>query len=74
MKSIINFLRDERGAIASEYAVVSLVMGAGSIGAVALLRDGQIEQFGKIEERLSIDNDATGAAGNTGIGGGGGGE
>jgi hypothetical protein len=46
---------------------MTMVMGAGSIGAVASLRDGQIEQFTIAEERLSIESDSAGA--NTGGGG-----
>lgn len=61
---IMRFLLDERGSVSAEYTVLTMVMGAGSIGAVASLRDGQIEQFTIVEERLSIENDSTGA--NTG--------
>ena len=61
---IMSFLLDERGSVSAEYTVLTMVMGAGSIGAVASLRDGQIEQVTIVEERLSIENDSTGA--NTG--------
>lgn len=64
MDRIMRFLLDERGSVSAEYTVLTMVMGAGSIGAVASLRDGQIEQFTIVEERLSIENDSTGA--NTG--------
>jgi len=64
MGRIMRFLLDERGSVSAEYTVLTMVMGAGSIGAVASLRDGQIEQFTIVEERLSIENDSTGA--NTG--------
>ena len=65
--SIMRFLLDEQGSVSAEYTVLTMVMGAGSIGAVASLRDGQIEQFTIAEERLSIESDSTGA--NTGGGG-----
>jgi Flp pilus assembly pilin Flp len=64
---IMRFLRDEEGSVSAEYTVLTMVMGAGSIGAVASLRDGQIEQFTIAEERLSIESDSAGA--NTGGGG-----
>jgi Flp pilus assembly pilin Flp len=64
---IMRFLRDEEGSVSAEYTVLTMVMGAGSIGAVASLRDGQIEQFTIAEERLSIESDSSGA--NTGGGG-----
>ena len=63
----MRFLHDEEGSVSAEYTVLTMVMGAGSIGAVASLRDGQIEQFTIAEERLSIESDSTGA--NTGGGG-----
>jgi Flp pilus assembly pilin Flp len=63
----MRFLRDEEGSVSAEYTVLTMVMGAGSIGAVASLRDGQIEQFTIAEERLSIESDSSGA--NTGGGG-----
>ena len=59
----MRFLKDEEGSVSAEYTVLTMVMGAGSIGAVASLRDGQIEQFTIVEERLSIENDSTGANG-----------
>ena len=65
--SIMRFLLDEQGSVSAEYTVLTMVMGAGSIGAVASLRDGQIEQFTIAEERLSIESDSSGA--NTGGGG-----
>ena len=63
----MRFLLDEQGSVSAEYTVLTMVMGAGSIGAVASLRDGQIEQFTIAEERLSIESDSSGA--NTGGGG-----
>lgn len=63
----MRFLHDEEGSVSAEYTVLTMVMGAGSIGAVASLRDGQIEQFTIAEERLSIESDSSGA--NTGGGG-----
>tara|TARA_R100000388_G_scaffold31138_1_gene24380 strand:- start:3292 stop:3498 length:207 start_codon:yes stop_codon:yes gene_type:complete len=67
LDKVMRFLRDEEGSVSAEYTVLTMVMGAGSIGAVASLRDGQIEQFTIAEERLSIESDSTGA--NTGGGG-----
>jgi len=67
LDKVMRFLHDEEGSVSAEYTVLTMVMGAGSIGAVASLRDGQIEQFTIAEERLSIESDSTGA--NTGGGG-----
>ncbi|MEE3040120.1 MAG: hypothetical protein VX948_04590 [Candidatus Latescibacterota bacterium] len=67
LDKVMRFLRDEEGSVSAEYTVLTMVMGAGSIGAVASLRDGQIEQFTIAEERLSIESDSSGA--NTGGGG-----
>ncbi len=67
LDKIHRFLLDEQGSISAEYTVLTMVMGAGSIGAVASLRDGQIEQFTIAEERLPIESDSSGA--NTGGGG-----
>jgi Flp pilus assembly pilin Flp len=67
LDKIYRFLLDEQGSISAEYTVLTMVMGAGSIGAVASLRDGQIDQFTIAEERLSIESDSSGA--NTGGGG-----
>jgi Flp pilus assembly pilin Flp len=67
LDKFMRFLKDEEGSVSAEYTVLTMVMGAGSIGAVASLRDGQIEQFTIAEERLSIESDSSGA--NTGGGG-----
>ena len=40
-KTIVNFLRDESGAAAAEYALILAVVGA-AIGAAALLLAGEI--------------------------------
>ena len=56
----MRFLRDEDGSVSAEYTILTMVMGAGSIGAVASLRDGQNEQFNSITGQLTIDSDSSG--------------
>ena len=62
---IICFLRDERGMQTAEYMILGTVMGAGSIGAIKTVRDGQVEKFQQLSEALDTNSDGT-------IGGGGG--
>jgi len=59
---IMRFLLDEDGSVSAEYTILTMVMGAGSIGAVASLRDGQNEQFNSITDQLSIDSSSSGPA------------
>ena len=59
IKSIKNFLNDERGMQTAEYMILGTVMGAGSIGAVKSVRDGQIEKFEQMTEALDTTIDGT---------------
>ena len=70
MKTIINFLRDERGMQTGEYMVLGTVMAAGSIGAVSQVRDGIVDQFSGLTSGLNVDTDGTVGGGNSGGGGG----
>ena len=59
IKSIKNFLNDERGMQTAEYMILGTVMGAGSIGAVKSVRDGQISKFEQMTEALDTTIDGT---------------
>ena len=53
MKDCIKrFLKDESGMQTAEYMILGTVMGAGSIGAVKAVRDGQNEKFAAMTEAL----------------------
>ena len=58
-KAIKNFLNDERGMQTAEYMILGTVMGAGTIGAVKSVRDGQIEKFEQMTEALDTTIDGT---------------
>ena len=59
MKTIINFLRDERGMQTAEYMVMGTVMAAGSVGAVKAVRDGQVEKFDQMKNALNVNTDGS---------------
>ena len=59
MKTIINFLRDERGMQTAEYMIMCTVMGAGSVGAVKAVRDGQVEKFDEMKNALDVNTDGS---------------
>ena len=65
-RSIVRFIKDEQGMQTGEYMILGTVMGAGSIGAIKTVRDGQVEKFQQLSEALDTNTDGT-------IGGGGGG-
>ena len=45
IKAIKSFLQDDRGMQTGEYMILGTVMGAGSIGAIKAVRDGQHDKF-----------------------------
>ena len=55
----ISFLRDDRGMQTGEYMILGTVMGAGSIGAIKTVRDGQVEKFQQLSEALDTNPDGT---------------
>ena len=59
MKAIINFLRDDRGMQTAEYMIMGTVMGAGSVGAVKAVRDGQVEKFDQMKNALNVNTDGS---------------
>ena len=59
MKTIINFLRDERGMQTAEYMLMGTIMGAGSVGAVKAVRDGQVEKFDEMKNALDVNTDGS---------------
>ena len=64
LDKIYKFLVDERGMQTGEYMILGTVMGAGSIGAVKAVRDGQVSKFEELSQALATDT-----AGNVGGGG-----
>ena len=64
IKAIKSFLQDDRGMQTGEYMILGTVMGAGSIGAIKTVRDGQVEKFTELSAALDTDID-----GNVGGGG-----
>ena len=59
INSIKKFLKDERGMQTAEYMILGTVMGAGSIGAVKAVRDGQNAKFEQMTEALDTTIDGT---------------
>jgi Flp pilus assembly pilin Flp len=53
---ILEFLRDERGMQTGEYMILGTVMGAGTIGAVKSVRDGQVDKFQQLTQALDTDS------------------
>ena len=53
------FLADENGMQTAEYMILGTVMGAGSIGAIKTVRDGQVEKFQQLSEALDTNSDVT---------------
>lgn len=53
------FLADENGMQTAEYMILGTVMGAGSIGAIKTVRDGQVEKFQQLSEALDTNSDGT---------------
>ena len=59
LNAIKEFLRDERGMQTAEYMILGTVMGAGSIGAIKTVRDGQVEKFQELSAALDTNSDGT---------------
>lgn len=59
IKAIKSFLHDDRGMQTGEYMILGTVMGAGSIGAIKTVRDGQVEKFTELSAALDTDIDGT---------------
>ena len=59
MNAIKEFFRDERGMQTAEYMILGTVMGAGSIGAIKTVRDGQVEKFQELSAALDTNSDGT---------------
>ena len=53
------FLSDDRGMQTAEYMILGTVMGAGSIGAIKTVRDGQVEKFQELSAALDTNSDGT---------------
>ena len=62
--AIKRFLSDDRGMQTAEYMILGTIMGAGSVGAIKTVRDGQVEKFQQLSAALDTNSDGT-------IGGGG---
>jgi len=58
-EAIKKFLRDEEGMQVAEYMILGTVMGAGSIGAVKAVRDGQTAKFQEMTEALNVASDGS---------------
>ena len=56
LDKIHKFLIDERGMQTGEYMILGTVMGAGTIGAVKSVRDGQVDKFQQLTEALDTDS------------------
>ena len=59
IEAIKEFIRDERGMQTGEYMILGTVMGAGSIGAIKTVRDGQVEKFQELSAALDTAPDGT---------------
>ena len=59
INAIKEFFRDERGMQTAEYMILGTVMGAGSIGAIKTVRDGQVEKFQELSAALDTNSDGT---------------
>jgi|TARA_E500000318_G_C3567592_1_gene216373 Flp pilus assembly pilin Flp len=59
LQNIKRFLSDESGMQTAEYMILGTVMGAGSIGAVKAVRDGQTEKFEQMTQALDTAIDGT---------------
>tara|TARA_R100001510_G_C7590358_1_gene160283 strand:- start:392 stop:586 length:195 start_codon:yes stop_codon:yes gene_type:complete len=59
LQHIKNFLKDDRGMQTGEYMILGTVMGAGSIGAIKTVRDGQVEKFQELSQALDTAPDGT---------------
>ena len=58
-EKLLAFLKDEQGMQTGEYMILGTVMGAGSIGAIKTVRDGQVEKFQELSAALDTAPDGT---------------
>ena len=59
VNKLLAFLKDEKGMQTGEYMILGTVMGAGSIGAIKAVRDGQVEKFQELSAALDTAPDGT---------------
>jgi Flp pilus assembly pilin Flp len=59
LQNIKRFLSDESGMQTAEYMILGTIMGAGSIGAVKAVRDGQTAKFEQMTQALDTAIDGT---------------
>mgnify|MGYP003651228180 FL=1 len=59
VEAIKEFLRDDRGMQTGEYMILGTIMGAGSVGAIKTVRDGQVEKFQQLSAALDTNSDGT---------------
>nr|WP_314637405.1 Flp family type IVb pilin [uncultured Janthinobacterium sp.] len=52
MNFIKNFIADEEGVTAIEYALIAALVAAALVGGIALFTDGLADAFGKIGAKL----------------------
>ena len=53
------FLSDDRGMQTAEYMILGTIMGAGAVGAIKTVRDGQVEKFEQMSQALDTNSDGT---------------
>ena len=56
---IKSFLKDDRGMQTAEYMILGTIMGAGSVGAIKTVRDGQVEKFEQLSQALDTNTDGS---------------
>jgi Flp pilus assembly pilin Flp len=56
---IKSFLKDDRGMQTAEYMILGPIMGAGSVGAIKTVRDGQVEKFEQLSQALDTNTDGS---------------
>lgn len=57
--AIKRFFQDDRGMQTAEYMILGTIMGAGSVGAIKTVRDGQVEKFEQLSQALDTNSDGT---------------
>ena len=59
VNALKRFLSDDRGMQTAEYMILGTIMGAGSVGAIKTVRDGQVEKFEQMSQALDTNSDGT---------------
>ncbi len=59
VEAIRKFISDDRGMQTAEYMILGTIMGAGSVGAIKTVRDGQVEKFEEMSQALDTNSDGT---------------